>query len=96
MNFDPLIGLLSDETTRKVFIKVLSDGRIRFGDLKRYVGDDSIEKAVEVLTKHHLVDKSEGPIGEFVTIYPTSEGLTLGRKMNLGSFSTPGSWKAIS
>ncbi len=86
MSMNDRYAFLADETVRKVFTEVLHEGRVRIGELKLIVGGKTdVHNAVEKLSVLHLVNTTPAPISEFKTVYPTSEGLTLARKLNIDS-----------
>lgn len=83
---DETLFLFADSYVREVFEKILQARKIQVRDLKEKVADgDRLTAAIQMLTDKHLVETTESPVIDFATVYPTSEGLTVARKLRVPS-----------
>ena len=83
---DESLFLFADPLIRNIFEVLLKEGQIRVRDLKIRVGDeDQVDAAIRTLTEKKLVAATESPIIDFSTLYPTSEGLGIARKLKVST-----------
>lgn len=86
-DIDVLTSLLTRPIVKDVLTRVLSDGRVRFGELRESfetATKEDIRTAIKALENAKLIDQAGGTnLSDFTVIYPTSEGLRVGRQLNL-------------
>lgn len=81
---DETLFLFANSNIRKVFEKILEARRIQLRDLTETVGDkDEVNDAVRILTDKHLIETTDSPVSDFATVYPTSEGLSIARRLKV-------------
>ena len=91
MDVDERLFVFADPSVRDVFSRVLKDGRISLGDLKRDAGNDvDVDSAIDKLREGQFIEMTTSPIAEFSTVYPTSDGFRVAQKLRfeMPSFSS--------